>query len=140
VNAVLRGHPILRLLRPADVLVLAALFALLAPTAGLLADAQFAGWEPGHGHIGSPAAIAAHHHPYEEPDPGSPGADSAASDAASDVTFTPSDEAGGVPALLLAREPAPLPAPIAPTRATSEVASSPLGAGVERVPTPPPRA
>ena len=47
-------------------LAVAALFALLAPTAGLLANGQLAGWSPDHGHLGSPARIATHAHPYDD--------------------------------------------------------------------------
>ena len=79
-------------------LAVAALFALLAPTAGLLANGQLAGWSPDHGHLGSPARIATHAHPYDDHH----GA-SADQLAASDVTCTPPDDAGSAPALALSR-------------------------------------
>ena len=128
----LRGDSVVR---SAHLFALAGLFALLAPTAGLFANAQLAGWEVGHGHAGNPAAIAAHHHPYDDP----PAAEADTDAPASDVTFTPSDDAGIGVALVLTREPAPLPAQAAPALATFEVASSPLDVGAGRVPTPPPQ-
>jgi hypothetical protein len=63
VNATLRGRPIERL---AHLLAAAALFALLAPTAGLLVDAQLAGWSSNHGHAGRVSALATHSHPYDD--------------------------------------------------------------------------
>jgi hypothetical protein len=127
----LRGHSVVRF---GNLLALAALFALLAPTAGLLANSQFAGWEVGHGHIGSPQAVASHTHAYEDPS-----SEPAADQAASDVTFTPSDDAGVGAALVLTREPAPLPAQGAPILETFGVTSLPLDGGADRVPTPPPQ-
>lgn len=54
--------------RFARALAALALFALLAPTAGLLANQQLAGWTPTHGHLGNRASIATHQHPYDDPE------------------------------------------------------------------------
>lgn len=130
-----RGHSVGRL---RHLLAGAALFALLAPTAGLLVNAQLAGWASDHGHAGRVSALATHSHPYDNDH--AVGADGQqATDGASDVTFTPSDDAGAA-ALVLAREPVSLPAGAAPTVATPVISTSPLGASADRVPTPPPRA
>lgn len=134
-NATFRGRAIDRL---AQLLAAAALFALLAPTAGLLVDSQLAGWSSDHGHAGRVSALATHSHPYDNHH--AVGADGqAATNDTSDVTFTPADDAGAF-ALVLAPDPASLPAAVAPTLATPEFTSSPLGASAELVPTPPPRA
>lgn len=132
--------------RFAHLLAAAALFALLAPTAGLLLDTQFAGWSSNHGHAGRVSALATHSHPYD--DHHAVGADAldgrtrtnqATADEAADVTFTPADDLGPA-AIALAREPASLPAAAAPTVAAPSLSSLPIGVGAELVPTPPPRA
>ena len=137
--ATLRGHPIARFRR---LLAGAALFALLAPTAGLVANAQLAGWTANHGHAGRVSTLATHSHPYDDhhavralDSDGVP-----TSEGHADLAFTFADDAGGVTALVLAHTPAALPAAVAPILVTIEAPSTPLDAGAARVPTPPPQA
>jgi hypothetical protein len=132
--------PVRRPFRSAPLLALAALFALLAPTAGLFVNPQLAGWEPNHGHAGSAAAIAHHTHPYDHHVARSANAEGPSDQTASDVTFTPSDDASATAAILLAREPAPLPAPAALVAAPRSTSAGSLEGLVLGVPTPPPRA
>ena len=119
-----------------EVVVAAALFALLAPTAGLLVDQQLAGWSVDHGHAGVASALATHSHPYDHDHTAAtseqPG------DDASEVSFTLADDAGAG-ALVLAREPASLPANVAPAVAAPALSSSPPAVAAAHVPTPPPR-
>lgn len=130
--------------RFARTLAALALFALLAPTAGLLANQQLAGWTPTHGHLGNRTVIATHQHPYDNhpaidqlivADAGSE-TDAPSSD---DLVFTPADDAGGTSGLALARKPAslPTPAPVVAARRTAQ--PGPFEAAADLVPTPPPR-
>jgi len=140
-HTTLRGSSVVRF---GNALALAALFALLAPTAGLLANSQLAGWTPNHGHAGRVSALATHSHPYDDhhavSDTTSDGRPIESDEASTDVTFFPADDAGVAAALVLTREPAALPAPSGAILGTPVFTSvlSDIGAG--RVPTPPPRA
>lgn len=71
-----------------------ALVALVIPTLGVFASAEFAAWQANHGHIGTAAAIAHHSHPYD---------DHTHDQAASEVVFTPSDDGSVASALVPSR-------------------------------------
>ena len=119
--------------------VAVALFALLAPTAGLLADSQLAGWTPDHGHAGRVSSITTHTHPYD--DHHAVGADGQpAEQAASEMTFTLADAVGGAASLVLAHEPASLPAPAPAVLGAPLTAALLVEGATTLVPTPPPRA
>lgn len=76
--------------------LIVALVALVIPTLGVLANAEFAAWQSGHGHVGGAAAVAHHSHPYEDRTNESGG-------VASDIVFTPSDDGSVALALIPAR-------------------------------------
>jgi hypothetical protein len=109
-----------------------ALVALLAPTAGLLFDRELAGWAPGHGHAGAATVLAAHPHPYDR-------AGSEADTAASQVTFTPSDDASGAPMVALGREPVELPSTVRVQAGEAGAEPEAIDGDAPGVPTPPPR-
>ncbi len=114
----------------------AALFALLAPTAGFLVDTEFAGWAPNHGHEGWGSVLTTHHHPYDDHHAAGAGPET---EHTSNVTFTPADEAG-VATMALPTDPASLPATVAPKRAAVSFSRPLIGVSADLVPTPPPRA
>ncbi len=134
-NTLLRGSSGIRL---RHLVAGAALFALLAPTAGLLADTEIAGWSSNHGHAGQLSAVATHSHPYDDHHAADLSGEPS-NDVGSEVTFTLADDAG-TPAVVLSQAPASLPSGAIPNVGTTLFSTSPLGASVDLVPTPPPRA
>jgi hypothetical protein len=128
---------------------LLALFLLLLPVLGSLADAQFLGGQPSHGHLYVGEVAPDHAHPYDghehEPRQAARGGSSAGGDANSgEVVFTPSAEQNVGPSLttmLAAGATAMLPPPAGGSLCVGGVCddSGPAVAHVAAL-TPPPRA